>query len=397
MLLAVVIGGSVGLGTAVGAWRWRRLVRKPAVYASADPALHAVLSKLPALQEPLVPPFWCFSWWAQLAALVKLRSVLHARSVEFDVESVPLDDGGECGLAWALPSADMKPLPPTAPILCVFHTITATIEDPQLHLLCSHAMVRGMRPVVLLRRGHLGRPLLTAKFHILGFADDCRAQLRKIQLKFCDASLVALGSSAGTGLLVRTAGEDGHDSPFHAAVCICPGFDTGHGQFGKKIDPLVAPYMRKMVSQFFLEGIHAAVLTASAIRESRIDESLRSAKAATDFESFYEALSGLAGYDSVDEMNLATNPMLTARGIKKLGLVISALDDPICTMAPEYIGDTLFDGGSDPRALVLTSTGTHCAFFDGWSGMRIFTGQETWAERLGLDFLQVSLGERQSN
>merc|ERR1712050_73018 len=135
----------------------------------------------------------------------------------------------------------------------------------------------------------------------------------------------------GTGPLVRMSGEDGEASLLHAAVCICPGFDTGKGQFFQKLWPVANPYLRRTLRSFWLEGKHASVMAACSAKDLRVAASLQNAKEAADLETFYEGLSGLAGFDSVEEMHAATNPILTARGIKKLGLVISAMDDPICT------------------------------------------------------------------
>jgi predicted alpha/beta-fold hydrolase len=62
-----------------------------------------------------------------------------------------------------------------------------------------------------------------------GSTDDLKEQLTHIQHIFPESDLYAVGSSAGTGLLVRYLGEQGLDTPFKAAFAMCPGYNTEIG------------------------------------------------------------------------------------------------------------------------------------------------------------------------
>ena len=55
-----------------------------------------------------------------------------------------------------------------------------------------------------------------------GSTSDLKEQLNHIQSLFPASDLYAVGSSAGTGLLVRYLGEQGEDTPFKAAFAMCP-------------------------------------------------------------------------------------------------------------------------------------------------------------------------------
>ena len=62
-----------------------------------------------------------------------------------------------------------------------------------------------------------------------GSTSDLKEQLEHIQNLFPKSDLYAVGSSAGTGLLVRYLGEQGTDTPFKAAFAMCPGYNTEIG------------------------------------------------------------------------------------------------------------------------------------------------------------------------
>lgn len=69
---------------------------------------------------------------------------------------------------------------------------------------------------------------LCRKF-LFGSTSDLKEQLNHIQSLFPASDLYAVGSSAGTGLLVRYLGEQGEDTPFKAAFAMCPGYNTEIG------------------------------------------------------------------------------------------------------------------------------------------------------------------------
>ena len=61
------------------------------------------------------------------------------------------------------------------------HTLTVVADD--FVMLARAATRRGFRIVVMLRRGHLGRPLRTPRFNLLGCVDDLRVHLDGIQAR----------------------------------------------------------------------------------------------------------------------------------------------------------------------------------------------------------------------
>jgi len=142
-------------------------------------------------------------------------------------------------------------LAPGAPVLAIMHTLTGVAADfPEL---AAAAAAQGFRPVVLLRRGHLGTPLRTARFNLLGSCDDLDIQLDAIRLAHPGAPIFGYGESAGTGLAVRYSGEKRHQNPFEAIVCVCPGYDTTEGGAFSRFEPLLDNFLLKSVKELFLQ------------------------------------------------------------------------------------------------------------------------------------------------
>jgi len=374
--------------------RWWRSSTIPSVYVGNNAHTQSLLSRLPALEMRYVPPIWCFSWWAQLVALGLLEPFRPRSGIEYDMEVMVRSDGGEIAIAWAQCAGLV--LPDDAPVLCLFPTMTASPATESIRRLCGHAIRRGLRPVVCFRRGHLDAPLKSARFHTMGCIQDTKDQIQRAQERYPKAHCVGLAISAGNGVMVRLLGEVGLDTPLRGAACICPGFDVARGQMFKKMWPVVQQPMLSTLRGFWLTGQHAEVLKAAAAKDVRLQAALDEAMLATDLEKFYEAISPFAGFESTDAMYTGTNPFPDAYNIKVPGLVIAARDDPICTMAPEFIGTKMF-AGNGPVALALTQTGTHCAFFEGFLGWSVLSGGENWSETLALDFIGEVLRDLRAN
>jgi len=472
---------------------WRLcLVRRPKLFAGDHPHIQRILAGLafPAYAPPLL-----LSWWPlQLVANWLRNQVprpLRPQSVRvrfLEPEVLTLADGAEVGLLWAAPLDVDAPIDEGAPLLCIFHTVVFSPEKDDIgtERFCAEAIRRGWRPVIMLRRGHIpGRPLKTPAFHVVGLASDARVQVAACRARWPSARhLAGVGHSAGTGVLVRMAGEDGEASPFVGFACNCPGYDTGPGgAFDRMTSPGLDPGMLFVIRSFFLTGkrnraawaaweaeaeaaqLSAAAAGGGAAAEARVEAAagsigagtqmlqpaaaaastatpsskgvvatacssssssssssrssvrpgtflaaLRGARAAESLGGLWAAVaSGLSGFEGGDAAHAATNPMVTAGGISVPGLILNAEDDPVCTMAPLYVGSELFDGGCGNRVLVLTAQGSHCAFLDApaWA-RRLIAGQDaceggvarsggsvvSWGDRRCLDFLEACVADR---
>lgn len=247
---AAAAAGAVGLYAAYYMLRGRSL---PRVRAGPTPLNKAILAKLPSLSRYYYPPVWAFTSWGQL-----FLYLTHARwrpPLPLRREVLTTSDGGEVGLDW-LEDAGLSP---DAPILLLMHTITGSSRE--FRELALGASARRWRVAVCLRRGHLGAPLKSPRFNLLGSTADLEVQIRSVRSKFPNAPLLGLGSSAGTGLLVRYLGEKGEQSAFAAAVAICPGYDTGPGGAFSRFAPFFDQHVLKAVKRLFFRPCNLELLS----------------------------------------------------------------------------------------------------------------------------------------
>lgn len=225
----------------------------------------------------------------------------------------------QIGLDWL----DAATLPPTAPVLLLLHTITGTARD--FIELSKRAIAAGFRPVVCVRRGHLGGALGAARVNLLGSTADLRQQVAHVAALHPGAPLLAVGASAGTGLLVRYLGEEGPRAPLAAAVAICPGYDTGRGKAFSRFSAFTDAHILKAVKRFFLtRPANAAALRSVPGYQAALD-----ARTIADYQ---RAVFAIEGYSSEGEMYDQTNPMGVAAAITVPLCVINAVDDPVCSV-----------------------------------------------------------------
>ena len=367
---ASAAAGTVAGVAAFAAYYLLRCRLAPKIRAGPTALNAALLARLPALRAPYTPPFWAFNAWVQLVVHV-IRSRRLPRQPPFRRETLTAPDGGSIGLDWLEPPAAAS----NAPVLLLLHTITGTSRE--FLDLARLAAARGWRAVVCLRRGHLGTPLTSPRCNLLGNTDDLRQQIAAVRARLPGAPLLAVGSSAGTGLLVRYLGEEGAKAPFVASVAICPGYDTSEGGAFSRFVPALDRHILGACKAFFLRRQNEALLRAVPGIER-----LRAARTLADYQRCAYALEG---YADVAAMHAATNPMGVARDIRKPLLVINAEDDPVCSVRNVYDHMALFDEPHD-RMLLLTRHGGHCTYFEG-----LLWPRGSWAERVAMDYMHEVL------
>ncbi|MCU4363492.1 alpha/beta fold hydrolase, partial [Acinetobacter sp. WU_MDCI_Abxc22] len=185
-------------------------------------AMSEILDKLPQLQDKYRPTPWLTNTHAHLLYfdLIKKKTV----KLQYDrIDQITMQDGGVTAIAWY-----GYDLPEETPTIVIMHTITGTPESMRELVKDLHEYT-GWRIALCLRRGHAGLPMPVPLMSIFGSTSDLKEQLSYIQDLFPQTELFAVGSSAGTGLLVRYLGEQGLDTPFKAAFAMCPGYDTEIG------------------------------------------------------------------------------------------------------------------------------------------------------------------------
>ncbi|PQA31781.1 YheT family hydrolase [Amnimonas aquatica] len=335
--------------------------RRPQVHCHDNDRNRRVVAALPQLHDAFRPTPWLFNEHAQLIfhSLRKDSEKKRQRAgLLYDRrDSLAMRDGGQTALLWS-----GHELPPETPTVVVLHTITGS-PDSMAELVRDLRAATGWRVVLCLRRGHADLPLLTPRLNILGCTDDLREQLRAIRARFPASPLYGVGSSAGSGLLARYLGEEGEASPFRAAFAYCPGYDTDAGF--DRVQPFYSRMMaKKLVRQF---------ITPNLGRIAHLGTTAR-LQAAADLAEFHRNLYELAGHDSYEAYDRASNPMHVFHGIRTPVMLLNAEDDPVCRIG--NISPWLDGMRQMPDViLVTTAEGSHCAHYEGWSA-------RSWSGRL---------------
>ena len=329
------------------------------------------------LHEPYTPPLWAFHAWMQLAVqLSRIKSA--AKETPFVRTVLTAADGGSI----ALDVLEDGSLPPNAPVLLVCPTITGLSRDYVQLALAARS--RGWRTVVCVRRGHLGTPLTAPRVNLLGCTDDLRLQIDAVAARFPGATLLGVGLSAGTGLLVRYLGEEGAESRLAAAAVLCPGYNTAPSSEpgkGNAFERFAGPADRQITASLKRFFLRHDILRAVPGFEAVL--------AAPNIASYQAAAYALEGYASEQEMYEKTNPMGVADDIRTPLLMLNAEDDPVCVWQNVTDNLHILEGPHD-RILVSTSHGSHCAHLEGV----LWPAALGWHERLAIEYFDTVLAIR---
>lgn len=335
----------------------------PHLYYDPHGVFQNIVPHLDSLQQKYRPTPWLSNPHAQVLYFDLIKS--KRLNVAYDeVEQLEMPDGGITGIAWY-----GKNLSPETPTIVLMHTLTGNTTS-MCELVQDLHYYTGWRIALCLRRGHANLPLPVPKINLLGCTDDLRSQIEHIQQLYPQSDLYAVGSSAGTGLLVRYLGEEGTQTPFKAAFALSPGYNSETGfEF---VSPFYSKLMTKKVFKCFIEHYQDTWQDQTQL------DGLIQAKTLAEFERNYFKLAGFADYKSYAQ---AVNPIYVLPDIKIPLIVLNAEDDPICTirnLAPYK--DQL---SKMPNVLVVTtSKGSHCIFYQG------FAKTESWSTRLMADYFR---------
>lgn len=342
-------------------WQGRRQ-KKPRVYCQDSKGNQHVVAALSQLHEDFRPTPWLFNAHLQLILHNSRKGRGKASYDHF--EQLLMQDGGCTALAWrghALPAA--------TPTIVVLHTLAGSPENMSELVDDLHAAT-GWRIALCLRRGHAGLPLTVPRINILGSTDDLREQMKVIRQRFPDSPLYGVGSSAGSGLLVRYLGEEGAASPFQATFAYCPGYNTDEA-----FDKAHPFYSRVMVRKLVRHFIHPH---AQKLESMSMTPHLQRAASLADF---HRNMFELAGYGSYDDYSAASNPMRVFSGITTPMMILNAEDDPVCRIG--NVEPYLDAMQKMPNIiLVTTAEGSHCAHYEGWV-------PKSWSGRLMGNYFKV--------
>lgn len=329
---------------------------QPRLYLNGLSHAHVLLNRIPLLREKYRPTPWLSNAHVHLIYfdVVKKKTT----KLKYDhIEQLSMPDGGITAIAWY-----GLHLPQNTPTIVMMHTITGSPESMQelVRDLYAHT---GWRIALCIRRGHANLPMPVAKMNLFGSTDDLREQIDFIQKKFPLTELYGVGSSAGTGLLVRYLGEEGENTPLKAAFALCPGYNTETSFHN--VHPF---YSRMMTKTLFRKFINPYTETWNATG------SLTKVLQAKNLFEFEQAYFEMAGYPDYQSYTQATNPIYVFENIKIPLMMLNAEDDPVCHIKNLDPYKELI--AKMPNiVVVVTKKGSHCGFYEG-----IYT--KSWATRL---------------
>lgn len=335
---------------------------QPKMYFNPQGELTEVLQKLPQLQQKYRPTPWLSNAHAHLLYfdLIKKKTI----QLQYDrMDQLTMQDGGVTAITWY--GFD---LPKDTPTIVIMHTITGSPTSMR-ELVKDLNEYTGWRIALCLRRGHAGLPMPIPKMSIFGSTEDLKEQLEFIQTQFPQSDLYAVGSSAGTGLLVRYLGEQGIDTPFKAAFAMCPGYDTDVGF--QNVHPLYSKVMTKKLFKAFIQPYTQTWQNTGSI------QNVLKTKTLQEFQhQYYE----MAGYTDYKSYNQAVNPIYVFENLTIPLMVLNAEDDPVCSIKNLEPYKEIVK--KMPNIVVVTTKkGSHCGFYEGLQS-------KSWASRLIADFLK---------
>src|SRR5690554_4616488 len=336
----------------------------PTLYYNPNGLFSGVIERLPLLKQKYRPTPWLSNAHAHILYLdlIKKRTI----KLQYDVlEQLTMSDGGITGIAWY----GLK-LPPTTPTIVLLHTITGSPESMR-ELVRDLHQYTGWRVALCLRRGHADLPMPVPKMNLFGSTQDLREQLLYIQDRFPQSDLYGVGSSAGTGLLVRYLGEEGEQTPLKAAFALCPGYNTEIGF--NHVHPFYSKVMTKKVIQAFIDPYRSSWQKT---------KSLAKVITAQNLAEFEQAYFEMAGYHDYESYSKAINPIYVFQNVKIPLMILNAEDDPVCHIKNfEPYKDMI---RQMPNIMVVTTKkGSHCGFYEG------ALNTESWATKLIADFLKL--------
>lgn len=330
-------------------------MQAPRVHCHDNPRNRKIVGALPQLQQAFRPTPWLFNPHLQMV-LANMREGRVERDYD-RIETLTLSDGGHTALAWR-----GYGLPADTPTVVILHTIGGSPQS-MAELVRDVQAATGWRIVLCVRRGHADLPLPVPRINLLGSTDDLREQLAEIRQRFPSSPLYAIGSSAGSGLLVRFLGEEGGAAPFRASFAYCPGYNTDEAF--DKTHPFYSRYIVKKLVQRFIEP-HAEKIAHLP--------TLKPLRNASSLAEFHRHMYEFSGYGSYEDYSVASNPMRVFDRITTPVMILNSEDDPICRIS--NVDPYLDAMRAMPNViLVTTAQGSHCAHYEGWQA-------KSWSGRL---------------
>ena len=321
-----------------------------------------ILQACPSLRVGCRPSRWARNGHTQAALSLLLDDRAPKRVWDLE-ERLTMSDGGTVSLQW-----DGLEEPPEKPVLVVLHTVCGSGHALR-RFIGSMRRKLGWAVVACNRRGHAELPLTAPRINTMGSVHDLDEQLDHICERRPSSPLYGVGISAGSGLLVRYLGEKRDASRFVAGVAEGPAYDIPSGL--RHAHRGYDAYLTRKMIRFFLERN----------RETLCDlEGFDHCAEARTMMEFHERLYPLAGFETREAYEVASDPMRVAGDMTTPVLVLNAEDDPVCSVINVHRHRKAMQK-LERTITALTRYGGHCGFYERWNP------ESSWADRAIAEYL----------
>lgn len=324
-----------------------------------------ILSKCPSLVTGFSP---CIS--LPIGHLQTIYSSIYADKrapkVNYEREIIPLPDGGQASVDWAIPPLTKEEDKPSLPstiredekaIAVILHGLTGGSQEGYVKCLATEFMANGYKTVVFNSRGCAGTQLISPQLYTGAYTKDLDFLLKNVVKKrFPNEKIVAVGCSLGSNILTKYVGEQGHDCILTAMCSLANPFDflisakvLDESFLGRK---LYSPGMTYALRKLFNRHRKAFEGTALDV------EHILSSKLMYEFDT--RCTCKLFGFRSADEYYRHASSTRVIADIRIPSLFLNSLDDPIAPKLAIPYGDI----ESNPfTVLAVTKKGGHLGWF----------------------------------
>lgn len=384
----------------------------PLIFAWPQGRIDKLIRSCPKILQGPVPPCWCIHSTLQLAYYLFVtylhrhywRPAYHTIQLVLDAPQCkgvsgriqeyadePVSHSKDCSENFEddifldihpPPGSD---LPPDAPVIVHLPGMRGTGLDMPGVSIVHLAAKRGMRSVVMTRRGHQ-QPLKAPRFNMFGDVEDLHRVVAHVQKLFPNAKRMLVGYSCGSALCATYLGKGGKG--FICAVGVCPGYDVSEKPISccaRVGEPYRSALVRFMKDHF--------VWRNEAVLKAYNAEAYEAACASKTVSEFVTSCAPFAGYKSSSDYYEDNNPVKWAVFNDHTPLMlINSVDDPISLVQNVYDHhEAVSSAKGGCLAIVLTHSGTHCPFLDG--GPLGLGGVSVWTDAAILDYFEGALAK----
>lgn len=342
----------------------KKVVELPQVFCGKS--MLDIVNRIPLLKKEIRWPIWCYSSYLQFLYYDKCIS-LRNRKIANDIyktEPLIFHDQEESIIAWG------KNINYSPNIVVLFlHNVCGDYRDNSE---LAKYLIKTMNciPVSYSRRGH-SMPLKNPYFNTVGDQDDLKLVLTKIQQRYMNLPIYAVGSSAGSSLLAKYLGSSANSNLISAAALISPGY--GFQQSLMTMPMLQSKLAAKNVKKLFLFPNKQLLQK----HDKQAYNDLYNATSMLEWHQHQWKFDKTANIESYYEKH---DPVNVLQNIKCPILYINAMDDFL--FPKKLVSKFTFLTDTCPNTIIVhTKRGGHIGFYTGDSLL--------WSTKLISDFFKA--------